>query len=105
MLAEEVFDNLQYGDKLVTIRKGRRDIILDDLLFECVDGTRKDIVEVRKVIHCRLAEVPEEYYRKDGFESLLDMLEGMRDFYPDISFDSEVTVVEFKRKPPTVLPG
>jgi hypothetical protein len=97
MLAEGVFDNLEYGDKLVTIRKGRRDIILGDLLFESVDIAREAVVEVRKVIYCRLGEVPATYYLKDGFTSAEDMLEGMRNFYPDVTMDSEVTVIEFSR--------
>jgi hypothetical protein len=97
MLAEGVMDNLEYGNKLVTIRKGRRDIALGELLFESVEIQREAIVVVTKVIYCRLIEVPTEYYEKDGFESREHMLEGMRTFYPDLTWDSEVTVIEFNR--------
>jgi hypothetical protein len=106
MLAEEVMDSLERWEKTVTIRKGRRDIVLGDLLFESVDEHRQEIVDVRKVIYCRLGEVPPSFYRRDGFNDSGEMIEIMREFYPEINSESEVTVIDFKRKKsPPVLPG
>ena len=106
MLAEGVMDSLQNWEKTVTIRKGRRDIVLGDLLFESVDEGRQEVVDVRKVIYCRLGEVPPSFYKRDGFNDSGEMIEVMREFYPDITSDSEVTIIDFERKErPPVLPG
>ena len=97
MLAEGVMDNLEFGNKLVTIRSGRRDIQLGELLFESVELGREAVVVVTKVLYCALKDVDPDYYFKDGFHSTEEMLEGMKNFYPDMTLDSEVTVVEFNR--------
>lgn len=94
MLAEDVFDALVDG-KDVTIRKGRRDIQLGELLFESVDEHRKQIVNVKMVVYCNLDFIPEDFVWSDGFDSHEDMEEKMKRFYPDITADTECTVVVF----------
>jgi hypothetical protein len=43
----------------------------------------------------KLAAVPERVARIDGFISKSHMIEGIREYYPDIDPLDEVTVVEF----------
>ena len=97
-LAEDVFDALENG-KLTTIRKGRRNIELGDLLFESVEKERKEVVNVLNVHYCKLANVYIGDLTNDGFKDHHDMWEQMKRFYPDLTFDDEVTTVKFRRKP------
>ena len=96
MLAEGVFDNLE-NNKGVTIRKGRRNILLGELLFESVEHQREAIVNVSSVEYCALEDVPNEDVWNDGFEDQIDMYHGMKQFYPDIEMNTEVTIVRFDK--------
>lgn len=100
IMAEGVFDTLdgiEKYEKTCTIRKGRRDIQIGDLLFESLETKRQQKVWVERVIYCWLCDVPEQYIHADGFVDAKDMLEKMRAFYPDMEMDTEVTVVEFEK--------
>ena len=94
-LFEDVFDALEKG-KLTTIREGRRDIALGELLFESVETKRQEVVEVLTVYYTRLENVNTEDLENDGFKDHKDMWEKMKRFYPDILLKDEVTVVKFK---------
>lgn len=95
-LFEDIFDALEQG-KLCTIRKGRRDIQLGDLLFESIETMRPEIVQVEIVYYCRLDKVAIEDLQNDGFKDHQDLCEKMKRFYPDITPEDEVTVVKFAR--------
>ncbi|RYM35751.1 hypothetical protein ERX46_01790 [Brumimicrobium glaciale] len=93
-LYEDIFDALEKG-KVTTIRKGRRDIALGELLFESVETNRQQIVDVVMVYYTRLENVKREDLENDGFKNHQDMWEQMQRFYPDIGLEDEVTVVLF----------
>jgi hypothetical protein len=95
LLAEHVYDQLETG-KRVTIRKGRRDIFLGPLAFASTNNNRTQIVEVDMVYYCKLKLVLPSDYINDGFNDIDHMFQEMKKFYPDISMDSEVSVVRFK---------
>lgn len=94
LLAEDVFDGLEKG-KRTTIRQGRRHIELGGLLFESTEVKRHKVVSVISVHYCRLANVYIGDLTNDGFKDHNDMWEQMKRFYPDITFDTEVTVIKF----------
>ena len=95
ILAEDVYDALETG-KNCTIRKGRRDIKLDKLLFESLDEKRTTVVNVVMTIHCKLQHIPDEFVWNDGFTGHENMLTEMKRFYPDIQMDTECTVIIFE---------
>lgn len=95
-LFKDIFDALEKG-KLTTIRKGRRDIALGELMFECVETNRQKTVEVITVYYTHLENVDMEDLKNDGFIDHRDMWEKMQRFYPDIGLNDEVTVVKFKK--------
>lgn len=97
ILAEDIYDMLKKG-KETTIRKGRRDIALGKLLFESIDEKRYRMVNVLMVYYCKLSNVFISDVTNDGFKNHNDMWYQMKRFYPDITFDSEVTVIKFKSK-------
>lgn len=93
-LFENVFDALEKG-KVTTIRKGRRNIALGELLFESTDTKRQQIVEVTAVYYSQLSHVNTDDLENDGFTDPQDMWAKMKRFYPDILMEDEVTVVKF----------
>jgi len=93
-LFEDVFDLLASG-KAATIRKGRILITSSDLLFQSTEEKRELTVSVKEVYYCQLKDVNLEDVLNDGFKNHQDMAEKMERFYPDITLDTEVTVVKF----------
>ncbi|PWH84973.1 hypothetical protein [Brumimicrobium oceani] len=93
-LYEDIFDDLEKG-KRTTIRKGRRNIELGELLLESTDIQRKKIVDVKMVYYSRLESVKKTDLENDGFTDHQDMWEKMQRFNPDIGLEDEVTVVIF----------
>lgn len=51
------------------------------------------MVNLLEVKHITLAEVTKEQWQADGFFSQADMLRGMKEFYPNITLDSPVSVL------------
>lgn len=95
-LFEDVFDTLATG-KATTIRKGRINIELGELLFESTKAKRKEIVFVKMVYFCLLGDVLLDDLSNDGFKDQDDMCLKMKRFYPEITLESEVTVIKFIR--------
>lgn len=95
-LADDLFGPLREAKKLTTIRKGRRDVALGELRFEgAEDESLTEVVNVTSVTFTTLAGVSPAILEADGFADHDDALEQMKRFYPDISFDTEVTVIDF----------
>ena len=92
-MANDLMPGILAGTKRITIRKGRRNIVPGPMLIESVDGRTKHTVQVIEVRHKLLKEVTKYEAEDDGFNSLLDMVDGMREFYPDLTANSEVTLV------------
>lgn len=95
-LADDLFGPIRSAEKLTTIRKGRRDVALGDLRFEgATDESLSEVVNVTSVIFTTLAGVSKAVLESDGFEDHDDALEQMKRFYPDITLNTEVTVIDF----------
>jgi len=95
IFAEDIFDNLFKG-KVCTIRQGRRDVELGDLLCESLEEHRLKTVNVIMVIYCSLQDIPDEFVENDGYLEHYDMLAKMRRFYPDIELTTECSVIIFE---------
>ena len=94
LMTEGVFDALTDG-KRVTIRKGRRNIQLGDIIFESTEIKRIQKADIIYVMYSLLKNIPIDAIENDGFNSVEEMLDGMKGFYPDITLDSECTIVYF----------
>ena len=61
------------------------------------DGSSNGIkVRVTDVKTKRLNELTETDARRDGFESIQDLIEGLKEFYPNITLQDPVTIIGFK---------
>ncbi len=86
------------GKKQITIRDGYREYHPGTPVVLCCCEkdpwcVQADITGVR---YCRLAEVTEEEWQAAGFPSREEGLEGMRRFYPALTWDSAVTIIRWK---------
>jgi hypothetical protein len=94
-LANELIPSVKSGDKICTIREGTRDIALGNLLFEAVGTDETVEVSVRSVIHKTLGELTDVEAQMDCVDTAEEMADVLRNFYPDINDDSEITIVIF----------
>ena len=83
------------GIKLITIREGYREGYEPGRLVMlcCQIEPWCVMADITKVRHCLLSEVTQAEWEADGFTSREEMLEGMRRFYPAMTWDSAVTVI------------
>jgi hypothetical protein len=81
----------------VTVRQGRRDIKLDELLFVGTkDKGLRYIVTVTEVRHLRMVDIPDDVVDAEGFDNWHDFYADMKKFYPDLDLTDEVTVIYFE---------
>jgi len=87
-LAEDLIPLLQSGEKLVTIRKGLR-------LFGSTVEIEGHLAAVDCVEHSTIAKCPLKVLKDDGFKSRKDAVTKMKRFYPDITKNTDITIVRF----------
>jgi hypothetical protein len=91
-LVDDLFPSLRAGEKLCTIRAGKRDFTEGPLTFESKSGQHVT-VNVTEVRHKKLAELTNQEARLDGASSAREMAEALKRFYPDIGPASDITIV------------
>ncbi|MEX0587266.1 MAG: ASCH domain-containing protein [Patescibacteria group bacterium] len=86
------------GVKQITIREGYREgyEVGRPVMLGCETEPWCVLANITAVRHCALAEVTPEELEADGFQDHDDMLEGMRRFYPEMTWDSAVTVIRWE---------
>lgn len=88
-------DAIHRGIKAITIREGHRDHKPGPALIACHIEPWAVMADITSVRHCTLREVTKEEYKADGFNSKVELLNGMRKFYPNMNLDSPVTVIRW----------
>lgn len=81
--------------KKITIREGWRDYKPGFAVLCCHLDPFCVGVDITDVRYCLLKDVKEEEHRDDGFQSLDDLLYGLRNYYKDINYESKVTVIRW----------
>jgi hypothetical protein len=84
------------GRKVSTVRRGRRFYPLGEGTLRI--GDRDVAVTVTRIRHCCVHDLTEEDARRDGFASVSELRTTLERFYPDLSADEEMTLVEFEYK-------
>ena len=89
-------DLIRTGAKRITFRAGRRRFRVGEVVDgRCAEGV---IIPIR-ITSCvtkPLGEVTEEEARADLFESREVVLEGMRRFYPEMTWETEISLISFE---------
>jgi hypothetical protein len=96
LIAGEEMKFVLANRKKITIREGHRDYTLGPVLIGCNQIDWATMREITVVKHCTLVEVTPEEYQADGFETKSEMLNGLAQFYPDINWESPVTVIKWE---------
>ena len=94
-LDEGLFDAAVNGDKKGTTRKGRRDLRPGPLLLRSNELDRRTVVDVRYVLYMYFGDLPQSVIRSEGCESLDELAQVLRKFYPDLCEDDVCTAVEW----------
>lgn len=83
------------GCKTYTIRRGHRTF---DKSIHIHSIGRPDWLAciVNSYVHTILADVPFKVLEAEGYRSFRESLDTLRVFYPELDWDSEVTIVEFR---------
>lgn len=93
---DEVMLAIIFGEKKITVRNGHYDFREGRaVIIGCHKVGWAVMADVTEVKHCTLDEVTEEEYQADGFKTKKELLEGLRIFFPNINWDSPVTVVKW----------
>ena len=85
------------GQKQITIRNGTRAFRVDESMVLCCHVTNWcTMVKVTNVRHCTLIAVTDQEFADDGFAGIHAALADLQKFYPDLTYDSPVTIVRWK---------
>lgn len=103
-LADDLFVSLFEGSKRATVRAGKREIAKGSLAFEAASGGWGVIVNVTDVRHKKLSQLTEQEAAAEGAESAAHLANALKRFYPNLTPDSDITVVLFDFKDALDIP-
>lgn len=86
------------GDKVMTIQKGRRIYNLGCTILLDPQDSFTIPVQVLRVSYCEIKDVPVSDYVVHGEKSWKELLDYLKQYYPDIKNDSTITIVRYKMK-------
>jgi len=95
MATEHMRDITIDGTKKITIREGHRDYTLGSVLIGDDVLNWATLKEITKVRHTTLRNVTPDEYKADECKSVEELKEMLSQFYPDIHFNTPVTVIYF----------
>jgi len=97
--SEGALDDILSGRKRITFRAGRRRFRAGEIVDgKCAEGA---VLRLRiTACECKpLKEVTEEEARADLFDSREVVLQGMRRFYPSMTWETEISLIRFELVP------
>ncbi|NPA86868.1 MAG: ASCH domain-containing protein [Candidatus Diapherotrites archaeon] len=84
------------GKKRATVRLGRKGVKPGMTVYLAVGGRPFAKAKVVKVSHKKLKELSPEEIKKEGYSSFKELLRELREIYPVISPEDEVTYIEWR---------
>lgn len=101
LLSPDLFEKAKSGQKTATIRLGRRDIQLGDLVLRSNADPEKFITRtVRRVTYLAIRELTRQEVNILGYSSFMAMSKRFQEIYPDNESggETEVTLIEWSHK-------
>lgn len=83
------------GKKTSTVRLGQRPYPLGPARI--VSGSDEILVEILQLERTTIGGLTDEVAKSEGYESLSDLLNELRRFYPSAGPEHNVTVVRFRK--------
>lgn len=93
---EKMKEEVLNDTKLITIREGHRDYTEGPVLIGCNKLNWATMRHITSVRYTTLQEVTRDEYMADGFETKSELLTVLSKFYPDINWESPVTIITWK---------
>jgi hypothetical protein len=97
LMADKFRGAVHHGEKTITIRVDCRDYQVGDKVLLCsnyLDWVRS--AKITYVRHCYLKNVPIEDLKDDDMTDLNDATTKLKEYYPNITVDSVVTVIRWQ---------
>jgi hypothetical protein len=95
-VAPEWHENVEKNIKKITIRLGKRDYKKERTILCCPKTSWCTQRNVTEVTHSTLKEVSDAVAQEDGFKDNADLKSKLNEYYPDVSDDSEMTIVRWE---------
>ena len=92
-LHPDFFGSIRPGELGADIRYGKRDIKVGPLTFEATDGSKKQTVRVCNVYTTPVYMLDKHILDMRGQNDYQEVIDGLIGFYPDMTYQSEVTVI------------
>lgn len=97
LLVSSVFSLVNEGVKKSTLRKGRRDIRTGPLTFKMTENENCTVkVNVLNVSYLPFSEISEKHAKSEGYDSVDELKNVIRQIYGDVNESEVFTYVEFK---------
>lgn len=96
MATEEMRDAVLANKKKITIRQGHRDYTPGPVLIGCHILNWAVVRHITDVRHTTLDRVTEEECKADGCENHQELLDLLKQFYPELGSYSQVTVIRWE---------
>lgn len=94
-LAPRFFEMVAEGTKTTTIRYGHRDYKTGEGLFYCDICSREQQITITSVEYKTFGEISNEDALTDGYSNADELKTVLKEFYPEIHNNVEVTKVTF----------
>ena len=93
LVAPEWHKMVESGEKIFTVREGKR-LYETGLVLLCCDKVSWCVsVEIKSVVHCALRDVSDDIAKNEGFKSKRELYAVLKGYYPNINWGSDVTVI------------
>lgn len=87
--------NLFAGCKMYSIRRGHRSFATNLRVLKGDSGAEFSCI-TNSYVHTLLSQVPFLVFEAEGFRNFQETLDTLRIFYPEMTADSPVTIVEYR---------
>ena len=93
LLSPEFTNAVLSGNKVTTIRRGRRPYVNGNAVLRA--GSQDIKINIKNVRFTILKSLTEDDAQRDGCPSLSELRQTLLKFYPDLNADEDLTIVEF----------
>jgi hypothetical protein len=93
-ISTKFYSLISGGKKITTIRPGKRNYLLGPATMQAGKLTIPILITVTR--HIQLHSITTEDAKNDGFNTLIDLKNELAHFYPNLTEDEWMTIVEFK---------
>lgn len=92
-LRESMFDNVINNIKIATLRKGKRDYDLGEVVVLGTERNRVLLCNIEKIHIIKLSDICDEDAKQEGYQKAQELIDVMNDIYGKLEPNQVVTQV------------